>query len=239
MFASLSWVQANTNVDFALIIETDALVVGPFATSVRRFLQRAPDAAMIGTVGQSCKETFLPNFERESSLLTAYRLLPSATSERYRKLSEPLLLDGVGPFSLEQRQIFDTIRPHIEVAIRNGYVSNEFCQGGAQIVTRAMIDRMAAAGYFEHPEVWMYLPFPGDQILPMYAWAVGLRMYACTNPGEPFAVQGSGLPYTLEETIARGHSLVHSVKNDSRYTETEIREFFRARANEGQNKAPC
>ncbi len=97
-------------------------------------------------------------------------------------------------------------------------------------MTRTMVDRMKAAGYLDRLEIWMDLPFYGDQILQMYVRAVDLRLRAATAPGEPFAVQNRGLPYRLEELVARRHGIIHSVKNDQRYSENEIREFFSRRA---------
>ena len=49
--------------------------------------------------------------------------------------------------------------------------------------------------------------------------------------GEVFGVRYKGLPYEPVILVERGYSVIHSVKNDSRMTEEEIREFFRARRN--------
>lgn len=184
---------------------------------------------MLGTLGWTCDERILLDFQKRPPLLAAHRLLPPASADEGDS-AKPLFVDGVGLFSLEQRRLFDTVRPHIDAAITNGYATYEYCQGGAQIVTRAVVDRMAAQGYLTRPEIWMYLPFPGEPILAMYTRAAGYQCCACTRPGEPFGVQHRGLPYSLEELTARGHGLIHSIKNDRRYSENEIREFFLKRA---------
>jgi hypothetical protein len=92
-----------------------------------------------------------------------------------------------------------------------------------------MLDRMAAAGYFDHPEHWMHLSIAEDFAMAMYARAVGLKLYDCSRDGEPFGIQVRALPYPLEELEARGYGIIHSIKNDARYDEESIRDYFRRR----------
>jgi hypothetical protein len=223
---ALAWIQANTDADFVLMIETDALVIGPFADGIRRCFAEHATAGLIGTLGSSSNERFLPDFSKDSQILVAYRLLPVTPTGPDAAAEKPLFVDGVGPFAIADRYLFDTVRLHIAAAVANGYATNAWIQGGAQAAPRTLLDRMATAGYFQYPEVWMHLPILGDQILPMYVRAVGLHQRACTRPHEPFAVQYQGLPYALETLVERGHSLIHSIKNDRRYSERDIREFF-------------
>jgi hypothetical protein len=231
MLVGLSWVQANTDADFALILESDALVIAPFAEGVLAFLDDHVDAGMVGTLGSTCRERFIHNFRREPAILVAYHLLPNTPdNDDGRSDTKALFIADVGRFTIDERRLFDTIRPLIATAITQGYSTSEFCQGGAQVVTRLMMDRMADGGYMERPEIWMDLPFPGDQILPLHTRAVGLRLCSCSGRGEPFALQWHGLPYTLEELVNRRHSIIHCIKNDQRYDESEIRQFFLKRA---------
>lgn len=230
LLVALDWVHANTDADIILIIETDALVIASFADAVRAFLHDLPDAGMIGTLGQTCNDSILQDFRREPALLAAYRLVPTEEDERDIDAAKPRLVYGLGMFSQDQRRQFGAVRPHVAAAVAHGYASSEYCQGGAHVVTRLMVDRMARAGYFQHSDVWMDLPFFGSSVLPMYARAVGLQLYACVAAGQPFGVQYRGLPFTLEELVERGHGLIHSIKNDSRYSEKQIREFFGKRA---------
>src|SRR5262249_52774206 len=158
--------HANTDADFVAILETDALVVGPFAEGVRTFMQRHPDAGMLGTIGVSCNERILQSFRKEPTFVAVSRLLPPADADGGGSFADRnLLVYGVGLFTPEERRLFDTIRPHIAAAVAQGFDTSEFCQGGAQVITRLMIDRMAAAGYLDNPDVWMDLPFYCDQIL--------------------------------------------------------------------------
>lgn len=236
IFVALDWLAANADPEFVLIIETDALVINSFATSVNQLLARMPDAGMLGTLWPAFQERFLADFKREPPLLVAYRLLSSAAvAYEADTAGLTLFVDGAGAFSLEARRHFDMIRPHIDVARANGYASKDYCQGGAQVLSRKMLVRMSEAGYLQYPERWMHMPFYGEAILSMYVRAIGLRSYDCSRPGQPFAIKFRGVPFTLEELVTRGHSLVHSLKGDRRYSENEIREFFAKRiANAGE-----
>jgi hypothetical protein len=232
LFEALSWVHANTTAAFVLKIDTDALVVGPFAQSVRTLLATTPDAGIVGTLGVSCN----PNVRAIRApwmapwLFDTYRLLPLAPDGTDHGADRMLDVDGVGRVSVHKRRLFDTIRPHIAAATTNGYVGGQFCEPGAFVLTKLMCDRMADSGYLSSENVWSELPFPENHVLEMYAWAVGLRTCDCSDPGQPFGLQVRGLPFTPEELVARGHSVIHSVRNDVRFSEDEIRQFFRRRA---------
>ncbi|HEY2441098.1 MAG TPA: hypothetical protein VGI07_12755, partial [Solirubrobacteraceae bacterium] len=57
----------------------------------------------------------------------------------------------------------------------------------------------------------------------------GFRLAGHVDEGETFAVAWRGLPDTPEGLVTRGYSIIHSVKNDPRITESEIRRDFAAR----------
>ena len=62
------------------------------------------------------------------------------------------------------------------------------------------------------------------------ARAAGYDLQGLVGPGEPFGLARDGLPAPAEELLADGHTILHSVKNDPRHGEAELREFFRSRA---------
>jgi hypothetical protein len=233
ILTALAWIQNNVEVDFVLRIDADALVIGPFARAIRDLAARCPDAGVIGTVGMSCNpETRArQDMQSEPRVLRARRLWPPAPDDREdgelrRADAERVDVPAFGRVSMWQLRQFDRIRPDIDAAIANGYATYEYCQGGACAVTRTMIDRLASGGFFARTEAWEGLPFPDDYVLAMYARAVGLRLYDYSAPGEPFGVQASGLAFSPAELAARGHGIIHSVKNDARYTEREIRDYY-------------
>jgi hypothetical protein len=225
--AALSWLQASTNADFVLKIDTDALVIGPFAESVRSRLVREPDTGVLGAVGFSCNPHFraMQNLSREPELLRAYRALVTEPHKRGNSLGDSFQLCGVD-LRAEQMRSLLAILPHIKSAIGHGYASSEYCQGGAYVITRQMMDRMKSQDYLSCANLWTDLPIGEDMIMAMYTYAVDLRLRDLSGPDEPFGVQAQGLPYSPEILKRLKYSLVHSVKNDRCYSENDIRAFF-------------
>jgi hypothetical protein len=230
MLSALDWIHRNSNADFVLRIDTDALVIAPFARSIQSFLARTPDAGVVGSIGKSSNPRVraTQNMSFEPRLLRALRLWPAAPANDETS-GDTIELGRFGRVSIGQRRRFDGIRPHIQAAIRQGYSTYEYCQGGVCVVSRLMVDRMAERGYLAQADLWSGLPFPDDYVFAMYAKAVGLRVYDYSGPGEPFAVQARGLPFPPDELVTRRHALIHSIKNDEIYDEATIREFFEAR----------
>jgi hypothetical protein len=212
VLAALRAIHAQADPCFAIKIDTDALVIGPFADRVHRFLAGRPDAGLVGVIGISCNPAVRvrENLERDARLLRASRAWPVSSS-----LVEP------------RQRAMAIIHSHIDAAVAHGYGSGEYCQGGAFVITRPMLDRMAAAGYLAEPEIWLGLDIPDDQALPMYSRAVGLRLHDCSQAGLPFGIQYRGLAYAPAELLERQHALIHSLKNDRHSSEDAIREFFR------------
>jgi hypothetical protein len=231
---ALSWVQTNTNAAFVLKIDTDALVIAPFAEAIQSFLCRTRDAGIVGTLGLSCNPEIraIENLALESRLLRAHRLLPSMDTGSTDDGSS-LTIPGLGTVSATQLRAFHLVRPHIAAAASHGYTTSEFCQGGAYVITRLMLDRMAEAGYLRDTEAWQHLPFSEDRVTAMYAKAVGLTIADHSKPGQPFGVNWMGLAYPPTVLAAHKYSFIHSVKNDYRFSEPMIRHYFQCLAIQG------
>jgi hypothetical protein len=226
---ALSWVQAHTTADFVLKVDTDALAIGPFADSIRQCLKRVPRAGIIGTIGFSCNPYLQSNLRREPELLKVHRELSTTSIRSLASAPSIHKTESLRHFSIAQLEALLPISSHIDAAISHGYSTSDYCQGGAYVVTREMLDRMAGAGYLAVANAWSELPVGEDMILAMYSRAVGLELYDYSKPGEPFGVQARGLPYSPEVLQMLGHSLIHSVKDDRCYSESRIRAFFAAR----------
>src|SRR5262249_3994501 len=118
---------------------------------------------------------------------------------------------------------FETV---FEAACRNGFHNNYYCQGGGYAISSEMLSRIASAGWLTPPSCWIDLPFAEDILISLLAYAVGMNLTDLSEEGDPFGVQWSGLPFSLDVLVARGHSIIHSVKNDLSYSEQEVRRFF-------------
>ena len=195
---------------FALKMDSDALIIAPFSEKIAGVIERNRDVGMLGAY------TRTPNGEprdfsaHASTLQAIYR--PKGLLARFRP---------------------SPIRRHIRTAIDNGYRFAEQCIGGAYAVSDEFLRRMLAAGYLDNPMLWVTADCPEDVMVGMYTKAVGLRHMDFVGAGEAFGVRHQGLPDIPQRLLERGFSVIHSIKNDPRMNEAEIREFFRAHRRAG------
>lgn len=220
MIAALAWVERNApDVSFTVKLDTDALVIAPFAERIARAFAVNPNAGMAGLYDRMCDGT-----PRDQ---TSFRKM-------LRKLTNPIALwrRPANPGHYVTFHFFGrgaTIRDQIRDAIACGYQPAEFVLGGAYAISREAIRRMLAKGYFADPLLWLNTQFSEDIVLSLYTCGAGLRLLGLAADGEPFAVQHYGLPDAPERLIKRGYAIVHSLKNDPKWTEQGYREFFQKR----------
>jgi hypothetical protein len=93
-------------------------------------------------------------------------------------------------------------------------------------VSRAFLDRAAAAGHLEQPNRWTAVDLPEDVVVALHARALGMTLGNHVGPGETFGVRYVGLPMPPEQLVANGYAVIHAVKNDPSISEDAIRAFF-------------
>ena len=86
---------------------------------------------------------------------------------------------------------------------------------------------MARRGYFAERFVWADSQMSEDVMMAIYTRACDLTLAAHAADGDTYGVKHVGLPDTPQRMIDRGYSIIHNIKNDPRFPEDEIREFFR------------
>ncbi|MCS7034979.1 MAG: hypothetical protein NZ561_13455 [Phycisphaerae bacterium] len=214
------WIARNApEARFGMKIDTDALVIGPFAQKLAAAFDADPS---VGVLGASTRTP--EGFERDNR----------RSAELMRKLHEsPLRWSGPGTWLRGLRRwLADRggamIRRHLSQAVAAGYQYGENCLGGAYAVSRECLAEMDRRGYLARPDYWTNVDVPEELMMHMYARAAGFRLKDFVAPGEVFGIRFIGLPFDLPELVRRGYSIIHSVKNDQRYTEAQVREFFRA-----------
>jgi hypothetical protein len=194
--------------EFILRMDTDALAIGRFREAVRTLLALHPDAGMLGTLGCTCR--------REAWYFGCEKTATSDVS---------LALESAPASGANTARVWN----HFRLAVENGYRGKEYCQGGVNVLSLAMLYRMSAIGCLDRPEDWLPLAVPEDVMLGMYARSVGLRSVDASLPGQPFGNHFGGLAYPPAKLVERGYALIHSVKSDLEYSETAIRGYFGAR----------
>lgn len=227
LLQALAWIaeqMPRNELRFVLKLDTDALVIAPFAKQIERLLAADPEVGLIG----ACRRT--PNGTRRDvghhAAIMRELHLPPVEWRRPQTIIRHLAtrLGLCGPSAGVPARVSRVVAR----ARRNGYRYGEHCLGGAYALSADFLHRLHDRGHLDDPTQWMSTQCGEDVMLSMYTHAVGLHMADAVNAGEPFGIRYIGLPYTPEQLIERRYSLIHSVKNDSNATEDDIRAFFRA-----------
>lgn len=213
---ALGWIHANTDAKLTLKLDTDSLVIGPFRDRLLSAFANLSDVGVIGAY------THTPNGSRRDWTMH-HAPLRNATHPGF-DWRHPLQ-------SLQRRRSPGVARARavLNAAMSNGYVLGEHCMGGGYAVSRELLNRMARAGYFQSPENWNAIDLPEDVMLGMHTRAVGLGFANAVAPGEVFGIRYRGLPFGLDEIIARNYAVIHAVKNDEHLDEQTVRRFFAER----------
>ena len=219
VLSALSWIHAHADPQFCLKLDTDALVIAPFVDKIARAFEAAPGTGMLGSYDMTC------NGARRSFV---------RWGRRVAKLGAPLAVWRKPPRRLRHVQVNlwgrrAIVRRHIQAALAQGYERGTHCLGGAYAVRAEMLRRMAARGYLEDPLLWLDSACGEDVMMGIYTRAVGLSSMNLVGRDEPFGIEHRGLVDSPVNLVARGFSLIHSVKNDPTFSEEEIRAFFSAR----------
>jgi hypothetical protein len=205
---------------FGMKIDTDALVIGPFAQKLAAEFDRDPTIGALGAYTKT-PEGLERDIARNARLM--------------RELHRPPVGWNGGPrgFLRSLKKRFGgsggaaTIRRHISDAVANGYVYGENCLGGAYAMSRESFADMKSRGYLDDYKLWTPVDVPEEVMMCMYVRATGRRLENFVDRGQVFGVRFVGLPFGLEEIVERGYSIIHSIKNDKRHSEEEIVQFFR------------
>jgi hypothetical protein len=235
--SGLRWIQEYAEARFVVKLDIDALVIAPFLNKTLLSMRSLTDVGMLGSIGRSANNDS-PHFGycEDARALLAFLLAEVPEPDRDSEAGQGAEIAtprGKVFISRDQLCSFSVLRKHIAVAVDNGYPLGNYCQGGAYILTREMLERMKSCGYFEDPTLWRRVPIGEDVAISMYVYAVGLRLHSQSGAGGMFGIQWRGLPFGMNELVAREHSFIHSLKNEPTTLEADIRAFFRGRRQVG------
>lgn len=220
MLHGYGWLHREARPDVVLKLDTDALVIAPFAERVARVVA-PPRVGMAGTFSRHCDGRPRPldlwdfRVRRRRFLVRPFRDGDAAT----------------GRLRLRHTMWGDTavLRRRIAAARRHGYGYGEHCLGGAYAVPGRFLDRMGEQGWFDDWSAWIPYDIGEDVCIGMYVHAVGLSCIDANQPGEPFGVEYRDLPLPPQDLLDAGYAVVHSVKDQAGLEEAAIRAFFAER----------
>jgi hypothetical protein len=197
---------------FALKLDTDALVIAPFEAAIAAAFAADPTVGVLGAYDRS------PDGGARD-----FSMWPRPL----RRTAWPVVL-GPGPRIARRPQALRARARAVLIAARRarGYRLGAHCLGGAYAVAPRLLAHAADWDW----RAWIHDGLSEDVVLGLHCAAHGLRMQGLVDRGEPFGVAWQGLPFAPEELVARGHSIVHSVKDGAHGREAELRARFRALA---------
>jgi hypothetical protein len=198
---------------FTLKLDTDALVIGPFVEELCDLVEKNPNVGMIGAYDRTPSGTQRDISKNAATVRSLYR-----PDSLVRRLKNTLGSD--------ERAI---ISRHVGDALHNGYTFGEHCLGGAYAVSGELLKRMLARGYLDNPSLWLPIDCPEDVMVGIYTKAAECEFKSYVANNEVFGVRHRGLDDSPQRLLERGYSVIHAVKNDPKFSEDEIRSFYRAK----------
>ena len=215
----LEWIALHEpDAAMVLKIDTDALVIGPFADKAAAFLRANPAVGLLGLHDRHCSgesRSFVP--WNRAIMNHALPVGIRRTTSNGRRLRWQLF------------NAFGAQRRVISLARANGYLWGEHCLGGAYLVRGQTVADLHARGLLRHACFWRDSLIGEDVIVGLYVKAAGWTMRGFVAAHEVFGIAYVGLPFPPTELESMGYSIIHSVKNDPRESEEDIRRHFRAR----------
>ncbi len=225
----LNWIWHHADAAYSLKLDTDSLIIRPFSEVIEDTLVSNPEIGQVGVIGRTCNRAD-PTFGCESSET-------SPLTEMARRWEH--LLNAVGgnidliEMSKAENHIdwyssFSHVYALIRGAESRGYDHLSYCQGGAYALSRTMLSRLAEYGCFDEALRWSNIPVGEDVIMGMHTTYAGMRLCDMSRDGDPFGLHWKGLPFSPPVILTKEYSIIHSIKNDPNYSETELYSFFRS-----------
>ncbi|MCW3065382.1 MAG: hypothetical protein JWN32_2554 [Solirubrobacterales bacterium] len=215
--AGLRHLALGTEVRFVLRLDTDALVIAPFASRLATAFGERPGVGALGSYETVCNghvrqfAAWEPALRRLARRVSVWR--HPARRGRYLQLA------------IAGRRA--RVREELAAALANGYRWGEHCQGGGYALNRLVLDRLAAGGMLDDPLRWRDTRAGEDVMVGVLVRAAGLRLDGHVEPDEGlFAVAHAGLPLPPEHLLRGGYAIVHSVKRTEGWREPELRAAF-------------
>jgi hypothetical protein len=198
---------AHPTTEFVVKLDTDALVIAPFRAKLGRAFGHDPALGVVGSYDVTCT-----GGRRDWS---RWEQVIAAAPKRWRATR----VGGRPRIWFKSRAAAASCRRVLALAREHGYVTGAHCLGGAYAVGPALLQRRDLLEW----SPWIRTHLGEDVVVGVLAAAAGLRSMSLVGPDEPFGLAHVGLPESPEWLVGRGHSIVHSVKDDDAQTEAALR----------------
>lgn len=222
------WVARHTTACFVLKLDVDSLVIAPFSDVINSALQRDSGIGQLGALGRTCNRND-PTYGHEVTLTSPIVQFSRLWDKIARQCSySSVRLQEIGALSPKLRWCgsFVSVRKYVQAASNYGYERLVYCQGGGYVLAAEWLTRLSQEGCFDSYLAWVDVPINEDVVVSMYTHAVGLKVHDFSDRGEPFGVHWRGLPFAPVTMLSSGYSIIHSLKNNTAYTDDQIYGVF-------------
>jgi hypothetical protein len=207
------WILANAKTEWVLRIDSDCLIIAPFAEQVYARVRAEPEIGLLGSHYHAGRRQ------------PAYRY-HAARARRFARafgLWRRPRWHMRTPWPVHNRKL----RQLVTEASARGYEFGESILGGAYAITTEALRRIAAHQLLDDKNFLFNTPISEDHIFTMLVYAVGFGVRSFDSPGEPFRIWHGELPDTPDRLLDAGHAIIHSVKGYPGWSEEAVRAYFR------------
>lgn len=206
----LAHIHRALDVEFVVRLDTDALVIKPFASQIQALVANRK-AGLLGSFREPLASA--PHVETLKYIQTKF--LKPFTVWRHNEFPTQVQCRLIGRGKRIAR-----LQSQAE---KHGYQRGSFCRGGAYVLTPAILEAMASQGLFSNPDTYLFRPVSEDVVATTSCFAAGLE---CVNTGL-ISNRNGGLAATPDELIAGESAIIHSLKAPSPEEEKNLRMRFR------------
>jgi hypothetical protein len=202
--------------DFALKVDTDALVINPFASRLVTFFEQHPRVGMVGSFLRFPDGSTRPGIENWAwRMRRACRLGfgPGGLSR------EPASFPASFARIMRRRRLLARARRH-------GYKEGEHVLGGSYAISRGVLERWRNSALDQLTHLFEGTKIGEDVTVSLLVRSVQYELADHNLPGEIFGVWHRALRVP-PEVLVRQYAVVHSVKTGSEQNEADLRRAFK------------
>ena len=224
MLDTLQWIARHVPCCGVLRLDSDALVINPYAGEIAGIFARDASVGLLGNFDSASGRPVPPGHIMTTRLYWRSKRISHDREQKRFTFS----------FWGWRRRT----RHLIKRAQSHGYILGDWCQGGAYALSPEFLRRLAADPAFARPRDFLHTDFGEDVLMALITYALALRIEYTVGPARLFASKWKGLYDAPAALAAAGHGIIHSLKNHAGRSEADTRAFFVARRPRGSEIFP-
>ncbi len=120
----------------------------------------------------------------------------------------------------------NSIEPAVTLAVKHGYELGEHILGGVYFMSRALIDKLNAAGQMPSQH-FVGSKLEEDHIFGILTYSVNMRLGDFVTANYPMCLKWKGMPTSPQNVLKLGKKVVHSTRYYLDLPEKEVRAIFK------------